>query len=53
MLPFEAGLLRHIGDEFPEIFEEMEEKGVLSDELSATLTKVIENFKTTFKSEAA
>ncbi|RMH15552.1 MAG: F0F1 ATP synthase subunit alpha [Acidobacteria bacterium] len=48
VLPFEAALLRHVGDEFPEIFDQIEETGELSDELSATLRSVIENFKKTF-----
>ncbi len=54
VLPFESALLRHVDDEFPEIGEEIEAKGVLSAELTETLTDVVENFKKTFlKDEAA
>jgi len=45
VLPFEEALQRHFLDEFPEHLEEIEEKGTLSDELSAKLSDVITNFK--------
>ncbi len=48
---FEAGLLKHIHDEFPEVFEELEKTGTLSDKLSETLSEIIKNFKTQFVSE--
>ncbi|MEM8963610.1 MAG: F0F1 ATP synthase subunit alpha [Acidobacteriota bacterium] len=52
VLPFESALIRHIEDEFPEILEEIEAKGQLSDELNSQMTDVINNFKSTFKKEA-
>ncbi len=45
VLPFEAAMLRHIGDEHPEIFKEITDTGLLSDELAETLGKVIDHFK--------
>ena len=42
---FEAALLRHFEDEFPEHLEEIESKGVLSAELTAALKDVMSNFK--------
>ena len=45
---FEQGLLRLVRDEFPEILEEIAEKGVVSDELSVTIDKVIGDFKKNF-----
>ena len=45
VLAFEADLLRHFEDEFPELYEEIEETGVLSDELAAKMKKVIGDFK--------
>ena len=45
VLAFEADLLRHFEDEFPELYEELEDTGVLTDELSAKLKKVIKDFK--------
>ena len=45
MLEFEADLLRHFEDEFPEHLEEIEEKGALSDELNEAMKKVIADFK--------
>ncbi|MEM8930282.1 MAG: F0F1 ATP synthase subunit alpha [Acidobacteriota bacterium] len=45
VLTFEADLLKHFQDEFPEVLQEADETGKLSDELSATLTKVITDFK--------
>ena len=43
--PFEAALLRHVEDEFPEVYEELDKTGVISDELRSTLTELINNFK--------
>ncbi len=45
VLAFEDDLLRHFEDELPEIYDELEETGTLSDELAATLKKVIQDFK--------
>jgi len=45
---FEAELRKHVSDEFPEISEEIKTKGEMSDELTAKLSKVLENFKTRF-----
>jgi hypothetical protein len=42
---FEADLLRHFDQEFPELFEEIEERGDLPDELAAKIKQVIVNFK--------
>jgi F-type H+-transporting ATPase subunit alpha len=49
VLAFESALLQHIDDEFPELFESIEDKGVLTEETESTLAEVINNFKTTFK----
>ncbi len=48
VLAFEKALLKHVNDEFPEVTAEIAEKGVLSDELSERLTKVITEFKVQF-----
>ncbi|MCK4660705.1 MAG: F0F1 ATP synthase subunit alpha, partial [Phycisphaerae bacterium] len=48
---FERKLLTHIQEEFPEVREELKEKGVLSDELSDKLKKIFENFKARFMQE--
>ena len=53
VLPFEQALLRHFEDEFPEVLEEIEDKGVLTDELSAKLTEVIGNFKSHYGKDEA
>ncbi len=45
VLEFEADLLRHFEDEFPEVYDEIEETGVLSDELAEKMTKVVTDFK--------
>ncbi len=50
VLRFEAALLRHFEDEFPEHLEELEETGVISDDLAGKLTEVINNFKSHFES---
>ncbi len=51
VLDFEAALLRHFEDEFPEQLEEMENTGVISDKLNEAMTKVITDFKATFRAE--
>jgi len=45
---FEAGLLKHCGDEFPEITEEIRGSGKLADATAETLRKVVGDFKTNF-----
>jgi len=42
---FESALLRHVGQEFPELYEELEERGDLPDELAAKIKEVVVNFK--------
>jgi F-type H+-transporting ATPase subunit alpha len=53
VLPFEKALLKHIHDEFPEIREELIEKGALGDELIAKIKEVVGHFKKQFVSERA
>ncbi len=48
VLDLENQLLRHVLDEFPEIYAELDETGVISDSLRETLTEVIGNFKESF-----
>ena len=48
---FEGALLRHVDQEFPEIYEELESTGVIGDELSEKLKDVIGNFKTNWREE--
>ena len=45
---FEAELLGHLRDEFPEILDEIREQKQISDELSETMSKVVGNFKKNF-----
>ncbi|MEM7585206.1 MAG: F0F1 ATP synthase subunit alpha, partial [Acidobacteriota bacterium] len=52
VLDFETALLRHFEDEFPELMEEMEKTGVISDALNDSMTKVITDFKATFTGES-
>jgi F-type H+-transporting ATPase subunit alpha len=47
---FEAGLLRHIGDEFSEVRDEISRTGELSDSLVEKLKEIIGNFKQRFVS---
>jgi len=44
VLAFEADLIRHFEDEFPEVLAEIDDTGKLSDDLSAKLKEVIGNF---------
>jgi F-type H+-transporting ATPase subunit alpha len=57
VLPFEAALLKHVNDEYPERTKELTETGQLSDELAEKLGKVVTDFKTQWiakrKTEAA
>ncbi|MEE8526349.1 MAG: F0F1 ATP synthase subunit alpha [Thermoanaerobaculia bacterium] len=48
---FEAAMLRHVNQEFPELYEELVETGVLGDELAAKLKDVISNFKANWREE--
>ena len=45
---FEAQLLRHISGSHPEILAAITESNDISDEVSASLTKAINDFKPTF-----
>ena len=49
---FEAKLLEHVKDEFPEVRNELTEKKELSDALAARLKEIITNFKKTFAAAA-
>ena len=49
VLPFEAAMLKHVGAEFPEILEEIENTGLLSEELAEKIKSVVNNFKKQFK----
>jgi F-type H+-transporting ATPase subunit alpha len=51
VLEFERQLLRHFHDEFPEVLEELDAKGKLTDELTAKLKQVITAFKEHFVRE--
>ena len=46
---FEQALLKHLRDEFPEVLDEINRTGELSDTLAATLRKVVGDFKTHWK----
>jgi len=46
---FEAALLKHFRDEYPEIVEELQQKGELTDELAERIRKVVSDFKTHWK----
>ncbi|MCH7591219.1 MAG: F0F1 ATP synthase subunit alpha [Planctomycetes bacterium] len=50
VLEFEKALHKHVQDEFPEILEEIESTGQLSDETSEKLGKVITDYKVQFTS---
>ena len=50
VLEFEKALHKHVRDEFPEILEEIESSGQLSDETSEKLGKVITDYKEQFTS---
>ena len=43
--PFEDALLRHVGDEHPEVFAEITETGDLSEQLQERIGKIIDDFK--------
>jgi F-type H+-transporting ATPase subunit alpha len=46
---FEQALLKHVRDEYPEVLDEINRTGELSDTLAATLRKVVGDFKTHWK----
>ena len=46
---FESGLLQHLRDQFPEILQEIRDKGEMSDELEGKLSTAIDNFTKDFK----
>ena len=48
VLAFEEGLLRHVRDEFPEIFEDIDKRGQMTDDTREKLVKVIVDFKKQF-----
>jgi len=48
VVAFEAGLLRHVNDEFPEIIKDLDETGTLSDENTEKLKKVVADYKKQF-----
>ncbi len=48
VLEFETALLKLIGDQYPEFFQDINDKGVLSDENAEKLGGVINNCKTDF-----
>ncbi|MDH3743878.1 MAG: F0F1 ATP synthase subunit alpha [Acidobacteriota bacterium] len=50
---FETTLLGHLRDEFPEILDEISEKGLVSDELTETIAQVITDLKTNFVNQKA
>ena len=50
VLEFEAALHRHVQDEFPEILDEIESSGQMSDDTTEKLRKVITDYKTQFTS---
>jgi F-type H+-transporting ATPase subunit alpha len=47
---FEAKLLEHIRNEFPEVIEEIAKTSVITDDLGEAITGIISNFKTQFTS---
>jgi F-type H+-transporting ATPase subunit alpha len=51
VLTFEQAMLQHIRDEFPEIRDEIAEKGEISDELRETIRQTVKNFKERFVRE--
>ncbi len=48
---FENGLLRHFRDQLPELLEELDETGTLSDELAEKIGREIGNFRSLFLSQ--
>ena len=52
VLAFESALLQHVHSEFPEIIEELDSTGQISDELGERIRSVTTNFKGQFKAGA-
>ena len=50
---FEEALLKHVGDEFPEVVKAITDTGDLPDDLQTRLKKIIEDFKSHFGEKAA
>jgi len=50
---FEVALLKHIGDEFPEIAKEITDTGDFTDDLQKRLGKIIDDFKSHFGEKTA
>ena len=50
---FEEALLKHVGDEFPEVMKAIADTGDLPDDLQTRLKKIIEDFKSHFGEKAA
>ncbi len=48
ILPFEAALLKHIRQEFPEILDQLAKTGELPDELAGRIRTAVNNFKPNF-----
>jgi F-type H+-transporting ATPase subunit alpha len=48
---FEAALLRHVDQEFPEYYEELQAGNVIGDELGGKLTEMVVNFKANWREE--
>jgi len=53
VLAFEVALLKHVGDEFPEVVKAITDTGDLPDDLQAKLKKIIEDFRSHFGEKAA
>jgi F-type H+-transporting ATPase subunit alpha len=51
VLPFEAAMLKHLRNEFPEILDEMRKSGDLPDALAAKLLEVLSNFRNAWLAE--
>jgi F0F1-type ATP synthase alpha subunit len=50
---FEAAMLKHVRDEHPEVFDELERTRDLSKELAARISGIVRDFKTHFKPASA
>ena len=48
ILPFEAALLKHVRQEYPEILEQLTKTGELPDELAGRIRTAVNNFKPNF-----
>jgi F-type H+-transporting ATPase subunit alpha len=52
VLAFEAALIKHVGDEFPEVLAEADQSGDLPNDLAEKLNKIVKDFKTHWGKEA-